>query len=334
MHRFLQDIRFRLEFTLLLLPYLIIRCIPLCFIKALAFIIGRAVWLLPSAREIVKANLRTAFPDISEKERCRIARDSFFYTAWNLLEFFWIGGNPKRIRRCYYLPEDITQRLKNHVAAGERIIFVNPHLGSWEASGVMAPFYAGVDMVAIAKPMQNPYLNKLLNSGGREKTHGLEIIFSRGAVRAALSALRGGRGVGTLIDQNTRVRDGGEFVNFFGVPVPSSTAPAMLKRYCDAHDIPAVIVYGTCVRLADGRNTAHSEYLSKPFEEYTDDREVLQELMQISEKYIRQFPEQYLWFYKRFQYIKPDVPEEIRKKYPPYARIPSPSFFRKEKKRK
>ena len=334
MHRFLQDIRYRLEYVLVFLPYFLIRCLPLCCIRKLACVLGYFIWLLPSARGIVLANLRTAFPDMEEKERFRTARKSFFHMMWNLLEFFWIHGDPRRIERCYYLPEDITQRLKNHVAAQERIIFVNPHLGSWEASGIMAPYYAGVDMVAIAKPMQNPYLNKLLNSGSRERTHGLEIIFSKGAVRAALSALRGGRGVGTLIDQNTRVRDGGEFVDFFGVPVASSTAPAMLKRYCDAHDIPAVIVYGTCVRLADGRNTAHSEYLSKPFDSYADDREVLQELMQISEKYIRRFPEQYLWFYKRFQYIPPETPEEIQKKYPPYARIPSPSFFRKQKKKK
>ena len=66
----------------------------------------------------------------------------------------------------------------------------------------------------------------LSRSGNREKVRGLEIIFSSGAIRAATKALRDGRGVGTLIDQNTRVRDGGSFVNFFGLPVSSSTAPA------------------------------------------------------------------------------------------------------------
>ena len=132
----------------------------------------------------------------------------------NLLEFFWIGGNHRRIERCYLLPEDIVQRLKAHAAAGERIIFVNPHLGSWEASGTMAPYYAGIKMAAIAKPTKNPYLYKLINAGGRERTNGLEVIFSRGAIRASISALRSGKGLGTLIDQNTRVRDGGVFADF------------------------------------------------------------------------------------------------------------------------
>jgi KDO2-lipid IV(A) lauroyltransferase len=252
---------------------------------------------------------------------------------WNILEFVWVTGFPERIRKCYCLSDETARRLKKHAEAGERCIFVNPHLGSWEASGVSAPFFADLNMIAIAKPVHNPYLNALLNSGSREQTKGLKVVFSRGAVRAALTALRNGQSIGTLVDQNTRVRDGGEFVDFFGLPVPSSTAPAMLKRYCDAHDIPVVIIFGTSVRLADGRNTALTEYLSKPFDDYADDREVLQELLQISERYIRQYPEQYLWFYKRFQHIKPDTPPEIRKRYPSYARIPTPHFFSKAKRK-
>ena len=150
---------------------------------------------------------------------------------------------------------------------------------------------------------------------------------------AALTALKQGKSIGILIDQNTRVRDGGEFVDFFGLPVPSSTAPAALKRYCDAHNVPAVIIFGSCPRLEDGRSVAHIEYLSKPFEQYADDREVIQELMVKAEADIRRYPDQYLWFYKRFQYICPDASEEVKKKYPAYAVEPSAAFFNRTAKK-
>lgn len=323
------EFRHRLEYMAVWIPYHLIRHLPYCVVKFIARCGGCLVHAAPSARRIVRANIHAAMPELPESEVNRIARESFYHIAWNLLEFFWLDGKPARIRRCYYLPEEITEQLKGHVARGERIIFVNPHLGSWEASGVMAPFYAGVRMVAIAKPVKNPYFNRILNRGSREKVPGLEIIFSNGAIRAALKALRAGLGVGTLIDQNTRGRDGGVFVDFFGLPVPSSTAPANLMAYCRLHKIPAVIIYGTSVRHADGRITAHSEYLPKPFEEYADEKEVLQDLMRISEKYIRRYPEQYLWFYKRFQYIPPECPDELRARYPFYARDISAHFFRK-----
>ena len=51
--------------------------------------------------------------------------------------------------------------------------------------------------------------------------------------------------------------------------------------------------------------------------------------MQISEEYIRRYPEQYLWWYHRFQYIPPDCPPELRARYPFYAGVAKPGFFRR-----
>ena len=144
--------------------------------------------------------------------------------------------------------------------------------------------------------------------------------------------MREGCGIGLLIDQNTRVRDGGCFVNFFGLPVTSSKSPASLKRFCDANNIPAVIAYGTSIREADGKIHAKMEYLPKPFDEYENDEAVLQALMDLSEKYIRRYPEQYLWFYHRFQNIPAGIPEEVRRRYPYYAAEPPPTFYDKRAK--
>ena len=327
MKKFLTQIGWLLEYCAVLLFSGLVRILPHGALRFLADLAGAVLYFVPSVRKLLTANIRCAMPELPEKEIRRIARASMFHLFMNLLEFIWLHGDGKRIERCYDIGEDIGAKLREHVAAGERIIFVNPHLGSWEASGIMAPYYSNVDLVAIAKPVRNPYLNRLLNEDGREKNKGLRIIFSRGAIRAAVRALREGSGIGTLIDQNTRVRDGGAFVDFFGIPVSSSKAPASLKRFCDANRIPAVVIYGSSVREADGKIHAKMAYLPKPFAEYPDDTAVLQELMRISEQFIRRYPEQYLWFYHRFQYIPPDAPEEVRKRYPYYAAVPKPSFF-------
>ena len=54
---------------------------------------------------------------------------------------------------------------------------------------------------------------------------------------------------------------------------------------------------------------------------------MIQAITDITEEYIRMAPEQYLWLYKRFQYIPPDTPPEIRKRYPDYAVVPKASFY-------
>ncbi len=310
-----------------MIPYAGIRYLPHCVIRGMAVIGGNVLYFVPSVRKLLLANIRTAMPERTEKEVRAIARGSTFHLCMNILEYFWIHSDPERIRKWYIIGNRVDAELQAHVKAGDRMVFVTPHLGCWEACGVVAPFYSGVDLVAIAKPMRNPYLNNLLNQGGRERNKGLRIIFARGAIRAAVAALRSGSSIGTLIDQNTRVRDGGVFVRFFGLPVVSSKAPVSLKRLCDTEKMPCVILYATCVRESDGKIHARLEGLPKPFEEYADDREVMQALMDISERYIREFPEQYLWFYHRFQHIPQDLPEEERRRYPYYAKVPPASFF-------
>lgn len=325
MKDFFKNIRYFCSYLLALFFCLLIRISPRWMVRVFARMVAVGVAMMPSAMKLCRANIRVAFPEWEDKKVRLTAQKSIDLVVLNFLEFIWMSGIPKRIEKVCVLPEPTLSQLKKYVADGVRIIFVNPHLGSWEASGLMAPYYAGVRMAAIAKPSRNKYLNKLI-SGSRERTGGLEIIFAKGAMRAAIKALRSGLGVGTLIDQNTRVRDGGVFVDFMGLPAPSSAAPALLKRYCLANGIPAVIIYGTSVREND-RIVGYSRELSKPFEQYANDEEVIQELMQISEEFIRKYPEQYVWLYKRFRYIPQEAPEELAVRYPYYAQKVKKSFY-------
>ena len=312
----------------------LLRLLPWPLMRGTAWLLGALLHALPGARKLVRANIRAAMPELPESEVRRIARSSFDQVSWNLLEYIWMTGNEKRIRRCCSVADGVLETLQELKRKDTRIIFVTPHMGSWEASGLMAPFYGGIKLAAIAKPLRNPYLNRLFNGGSRESTAGLHIIFSKGAMRAAIQALKEGMSVGTLIDQNTRVRDGGVFVNFFGLPVPSSTAPAMLKEFCNQKGIPCEIYTACSLRNKAGHITAKIRPLSKPFEEYTSHAEILQELLDTSEKLIRENPEQYLWVYRRFQYIPEDVTPEQRKRYPQYAVQPGKNFYRKVRERK
>ena len=315
-----------LIYLLVLIPYKIIHILPLRAVRAIALLCGKGLALIPFNRKIVFANIRAAMPELPEKEVVRIGKKSLENLAWNMAEFIWIDGEPERVQRCYRMQKETVEMLKRGKAEGKRFIYVNPHLGSWEASGAAGAFFSGMPLAAIAKPVTNPYLNKLINNGKREKM-GLKILFTRGAVRASIKALRDGMCLGTLVDQNTKVRRGGVFVSFFGIPVPSSIAPVEIKEYCDKHDIPVEILFGVSLRQPDGMVESICEPLPKPFAEYGSQEEVLQEIMNISERYIRQYPEQYLWLYRRFQYIPEDAAPEVRARFPFYAKSPSPGFY-------
>ena len=46
---------------------------------------------------------------------------------------------------------------------------------------------------------------------------------------------------------------------------------------------------------------------------------------------IRQFPEQYLWYYQRFNIIPPNCPDELKKRYPYYAKPANARFYSRAK---
>ena len=53
----------------------------------------------------------------------------------------------------------------------------------------------------------------------------------------------------------------------------------------------------------------------------------LAELMHISEDFIRRYPDQYVWLYKRFRYIPLDADEALAARYPFYAERVKASFY-------
>ena len=91
------------------------------------------------------------------------------------------------------------------------------------------------------------------------------------------------------------------------------------------------VAVGAVVRDSPDTGKAYLRELPKPVSEYASDEEMIQDITNITVDYIRMAPEQYCWLYKRFQHIPPDTPEEIRKRYPDYARVPKDSFFSRSK---
>lgn len=324
MRRVIASIRNYLEYLPVLCAYHCVRIMPRFALETLAAGGGRVMYAIPPFRRLAMANIMTAFPDIESREARRICRESFINLTRTLLELFWFANSPARLDRYVHITPESAEMIKSHIAAGESIIFVTPHLGNWEAIGLRMAASSGLDFAAVVRPPRNPLINKLIRDS--REVFGSEIIDAKGAGRDMLRAVKRGKSMATLIDQNTRIRDGGVFVKFFGLPVPSSRAPSIFAKMKNVR-----VYVGGGVRSADHHIHTFHQALSKPTDQYVDDTEMIQELISITETYVRKHPEQYLWFYKRFQYIPPDTDEALRSRYPYYAGPAPEKFFYKRK---
>lgn len=317
----LKALRYTAEYWLVLFAYVLVRWLPHEFLFKISSFCGFFLYLLPSVRNIAKANLRIFFPEKPEEEIAAIARKSVYNVVLSVAELFWFSGRPDKVRQYLDFDPAIAREWEAASNAGRGLIYVCMHFGNWELAGLMVRTFVNDKFAVIAREVRNPKIDKLINNS--RSTGGNLVIPAKGAVKEMIKAIKNGYALATLADQNTRVRDGGVFINFLGLPVPVSRVPAMFGK-----KLNAVIVVSGCMR--DGhRYKSYFAKLPKETEAYSDDLEMTQAIMKVVENIVRQNPEQYLWFYKRFQNIPIDATPELIKQYPYYAEVTTERFYNK-----
>jgi KDO2-lipid IV(A) lauroyltransferase len=222
-----------------------------------------------------------------------------------MLDLFWFSRHTAdRVAR--YVIKDASF---DRVRTTKPCILVTAHMGNWEVLGLATGMECG-DVLSVASPLENPVADRVLNSV-RVST-GQKIVQRQGAVRALLGWLRDGKRVALLLDQNTVPRDGGVFVDFFGLPVPVSRMPGAMHVRTGAAILPVF-----CTPEPGGYYRAWTlEPLARSCENCPE-LEATRRIMRAIEGVIRQRPGDWLWMYRRWKYLPPGGPVSG---YPRYAR--------------
>ena len=163
--------------------------------------------------------------------------------------------------------------------------------------------------------LANPGVDRVFNR--LREMSGQKVIPQQGAVRELIKILRQGKKIALLLDQNTKPAEGGIFVDFFGLPVPVSSAGAALAERTDAE-----IVMGFCLPQPDGSYRGHLRALLSPTPLPGEDKKqaltrLTQEITRQIEAEIRSNPGNWLWMYKRWKHVPP---ARSRQEYPFYAK--------------
>ncbi len=268
-------------------------------------------FLCPGLVRLVDANLAVAFPNMQDAERRRLALASLRHILWNGVETIKLLRHPEHISDMVLTPdESIIGPYQNRPC-----VLCIPHLGNWEVLAQAVALW-GINAAAVVAAVATPSINKLLTKA--RTANGLQIINQKGAARKVVRALQQNLCVGILIDQNVSPRHGGIFIDFFGLPAPTSRLPASLARKLNID-----VLVGACIRQPDGRFRLEIKHLPKPVTDYEDDLSLTQDILDATQALIRQHPEQYTWLYRRWRYIPDNAPPALASAFPYYS-IPRP----------
>jgi KDO2-lipid IV(A) lauroyltransferase len=253
--------------------------------------IGSLAWTL-SRRDRRRAldHLALAYPELSETERRRLARDCFRHLGTVLGECLHLFH-----RDCAFVGSIVEilgfEEIETVRREGRPLVLFTGHCGNWELLGA-AVNCRGVGMTVVARSLDEPEQQELL--AGLRARFGTPTIErgSEGAARQLLGTLRRGGALGMLIDQDSGKMEG-VWVPFFGrlAFTPVGAAKIALKQ-------KAAVVPVFIERLADGRHRVRFQ----PPLDLPDDPEAATALMTAKiEEQVRRRPEQWVWMHRRWR---------------------------------
>jgi KDO2-lipid IV(A) lauroyltransferase len=274
----------------------ILGILPRRLSRAFAIFLSQIVYVFHvRLRRVGMRNLAMAFPEKSEAERARILRGVFRSLGRELAELCQF---PR------YTLENVEQvvvydGLENYERAYARkkgVLFLTAHFGGWELSAFVHSLH-GHWMHVVMRPMDNPYLDRLLQS--YRTMHGNKTVSKDDFVRGLLAAMRAGEVVGILMDTNMTPPQG-VFVNYFGIPACTAMGLARIALRTDAAVVPTFTIWDESLGKYRLRFDPALELVR------TGDLEAdivanTQMFTKAIEDYARQYPDQWLWVHRRWK---------------------------------
>lgn len=225
----------------------------------------------------------------------KITRRAYQAFGQNLIEISFIPRINKQ-----YLEKYIHIENRHHIEAafkrGKGVIFLIAHEGNWELSNIICA-NLGFPFLLFVRDQGFPRLNALLNSYRLKQ--GAKLIHKQGGLRELIGALESNQSIGMTVDQGGK---NGEIVKFFGKSASMSTGAVKLALRYGCAIIP---VFYTRIKGSYTKVILDQVYTAtKSGDAQKDLRDNLQRLTNIYEKYIKQYPYEYLWTYKIWKYGK------------------------------
>lgn len=266
-----------------------------------AILAATSYWFWPRLRRVGLFNLRLAFPEWNDRRRRQVLFGLFRNFGRMLADFShfpkWTRENLESL-----IIYDGFENFARAREQGKGVLFLTAHFGNWELSSFAHGLY-GYPLNFLVREMDNPALDAFINhyrclSGGRA-------VEKRESAREILRALHRGEAVGILADQNMLAPEG-VFVDFFGHPACTTTAPARLARKTGAPIVLGLVIWDARLKKYRLRFDA-VEWIKRvdPEEEILVNTANFTRLL---EDYIRRYPDQWLWVHRRWKTRPPGEP--------------------------
>jgi len=262
--------------------------------------IANFAWLIRLYHHTVFKNLNLAFgKEKSQEELKRLAKRIYHNVTRYAVELL----------RCYRLsPETIDsmftiegrENLDRALAKGKGVMTISGHLGNFMLMGTKL-VQEGYPFGVLYREVRDKKVARLIKDMQRIlNVHSIPALPAHRAVKESLRWLRKNTILFLQQDRNFFEDKGAIWVDFFGQPAATAPGTVILAKRSGATLLPMFIV-------RKKGNEGYTIVIDSPVElELTGDKEKdilvnTQKFTKIIEDYVRRYPTQYFWIYRRWR---------------------------------
>lgn len=277
----------------------IICLLPYSWVLLLGKVIGTLYYRIASRqRERALSQMQECL-DLSREKAEQDIKSLFQKLAQNVLEVMYIPSlTPEKMQQ--YVTFENRHYLEEVMKNGQGVVLLAAHIGNWEWLGASLAM-AGFPVASIIKVQPNEQHTRILNE--YREFAGIR-LFTRGTteVLSAARALKEGFLVGLFADQDAGPNS--IFIKFFGKMASTPMGPAVFAQKFKVPVVPTFIV-----RKPEG---GHRVMMYPPlYYQDTGNKEkdlydFTAKATNIIENIIRQYPDEWLWFQKRWNTKPPE----------------------------
>ena len=282
--------KYLLEFFLITTLFTLFKILGFKFASNLGGYIGKLFGPFFRSNSKTLLNIKKALPNTEEKNLELILKNMWINYGRILSEYMFIKNFRNSKLKKFFMVEG--QEILDELSISkEQVIFVSGHFNNFELMAMQIE-KSGIDLAAIYRPLNNIFLNKIMEKIRKQYICKNQIKKGRSGTRELLEFFNKKHSIALMIDQ--RVSEGIKS-SFFGHSAYTTTIPAQLIKKFKCKVVPIYI---------ERTNKIYFKMtVNKPikYDDKSTIEEITGDLNKLLEKMILQNPSQWIWTHDRWR---------------------------------
>tara|TARA_A100001011_G_scaffold400003_1_gene511646 strand:- start:4046 stop:4903 length:858 start_codon:yes stop_codon:yes gene_type:complete len=285
----MNNIKYLFQFVIVIFLFLIFKLLGLKFSSYISGKLFQIVGPFFRSKKVIDLNLKNVYPELDLRNKKKIINGMWNNYGRVFAEYIFIKDFRKnKYENIIIEGKEVLDQIKKDK---KQVIFISGHFGNFELMA-MEIEKSGINLAAIYRPLNNIFLNKVMEKIRKDYICENQIKKGVGGLKNLMKLIKKNFSIALMLDQ--RVSEGIK-VNFFKKGAYTTTIPAQLVKKFDIPIVPVSIKRYENVKF---KMTIHQPINFKE----TETIEIITEkLNKILEKMVIENPQEWIWTHNRWK---------------------------------